>query len=597
MGWLALVLAGAATGQDEERWLVFQQETDLRVLLVTLSKQLDINLDFDPGQVEGTLSIRSTRGLTLDGLWVTFNRRLAERGLACVQLPAEENLSIVPLDQAAGVARLELELPEDTRAGFVKVLRSVREKTSRDMQQALAQLLPKDGSVTASLSGTGHILVAGLRPQVTQALAALDELDALPEEAVIEELTLLHASPTAVAAQLEQLRQSQDKLAPGSSLPGSFYARPTRGAIVVVAPRSALPGWVSLVARLDRPDALVTRHYTPRRFGLTETAGLIEELVTREGTKPAGWKLTVDELTGTLIIDAPEGAQAEVEDLIERLETTDLGARRELRSFPIAHRDVEELVDLLDGLIASGGELPELRGEVVEDAAPPPRSLRAQPEVGQEALTLSADRDTNRLLAFGDPRLLAQLASLIETLDVPHPQVLLEVLVVNLNESDLFDVGVELRAGGVEGDVLGQFASLFGLGAPALDQTSLNAAGGTGGSGVILDPGDFSAVVRALESRTAGRTLTIPRVLVSNHQTATLSAVLQAPYSTTTSATSAVATTSFGGTSDAGTSVTVTPHVLVGSSTGKGDGSSCHDEGSVRSVVTRSWLRSKRDLE
>jgi type II secretory pathway component GspD/PulD (secretin) len=78
-----------------------------------------------------------------------------------------------------------------------------------------------------------------------------------------------------------------------------------------------------------------------------------------------------------------------------------------------------------------------------------------------------------------------------------------------------------------------------------------------------LDPGDFSAVVRALATVNDGRTVTIPKVLVNNNQTANLGSVVQSPYAST-NASDTVATTSFGGTLDAGTQITVTPQIAEG---------------------------------
>ena len=63
----------------------------------------------------------------------------------------------------------------------------------------------------------------------------------------------------------------------------------------------------------------------------------------------------------------------------------------------------------------------------------------------------------------------------------------------------------------------------------------------------MLDPGSFSAAVRALETINKGRSVTMPKVLVNNNQKAVLDSVLQTPYSSTNASTT-VATTSFGGT-------------------------------------------------
>jgi type II secretory pathway component GspD/PulD (secretin) len=80
-----------------------------------------------------------------------------------------------------------------------------------------------------------------------------------------------------------------------------------------------------------------------------------------------------------------------------------------------------------------------------------------------------------------------------------------------------------------------------------------------------LDPGKFSAVLRAVEDVTGGRTMTMPRMLVNNNETATLGSVLESPY-TSTNASTTVATTSFGGSSEAGTTIQIKPQVAAGDS-------------------------------
>jgi type II secretory pathway component GspD/PulD (secretin) len=165
---------------------------------------------------------------------------------------------------------------------------------------------------------------------------------------------------------------------------------------------------------------------------------------------------------------------------------------------------------------------------------------------------------------MGNARVLEQLASLITELDVRHPQVLVEALVVTLTDEEILSLGVEMQKVGIENNVQWRLASLFGLGSPDPSSSlSLPPAAGAGGSGVVLDPGSFSAVVRALETITKGRTVTIPKVLVNNNQKATLNSVLQTPYSSTNASTT-VATTSFGGTMDAGTEINVTPQITEG---------------------------------
>jgi general secretion pathway protein D len=103
-------------------------------------------------------------------------------------------------------------------------------------------------------------------------------------------------------------------------------------------------------------------------------------------------------------------------------------------------------------------------------------------------------------------------------------------------------------------------ASLFGLGSPPPTAGTIPPAAGSGLTGVVLNPGQWSAAIRALQTIEKGRTLSIPKILVHNHQQARLDSVLQQPYASTNASTT-VATTSYGGSLDAGTILTVKPHL------------------------------------
>ncbi|MCP4007660.1 MAG: hypothetical protein GY725_26055 [bacterium] len=540
----------------------------LEDLLRICASELDLPIDFSARALEGSVRIDSGPGVSVEGLWATANRVLASGGLACIQVPGEDTLSIVPLDQAAGLARLENGDVADARAGYIKVLRPIRGDAPSDTVQAIQTFLPKGGTLVASPSGTDHVLIAGLKFQVIEALSVLELLDRIPSATVTEEIELRRASPIALAALLEQVVQKR-KAVDGIGLKGATVAAPGSPRLVIVAPEEEMNEWRELVLRFDRAEATFTKHYVPRRFGLAETVELVSQVVGVEAG--GGPRIVQDMLTGSLIVTAPLHVHEEIQQLLDRLERTDLPPRKGMRSFPIEHRNAEDLVKLLESLIgdgdipqpvlgAVGDEGTDAPGEVATPAAP---SVRAAPGDSPGLLTLTADEGTNRILAFGDLRLLDELEALIRTVDVLAPQVLVEVLVVSLTDSQMLDLGVELRAGGESDGREGRIASLFGLGAPELDATAIPALAGTGGTGVILNPGDFSALVRALETVNKGRTLTVPKVLVSNHEDANLNSVLQTPY-TTTAATTTVATTSFGGSSDAGTSITVTPHIQSG---------------------------------
>ena len=240
--------------------------------------------------------------------------------------------------------------------------------------------------------------------------------------------------------------------------------------------------------------------------------------------------------------------------LLARLEETPPDALRTAQAFPVRFRDVDQVLELLRELLGAG--LPVALDEETEGGTGGPLHDAA----GDVSLT--QDAGSNRILAVGPPRAVEEIGRLILSLDTRQPQVLVEALIVSLTDAQTEQLAVELEKLAVWDEALLRVSSVFGAGLDA-NQAALPAATGTGGQAVLLDPGDFSGVLRALETVSEGRSLNIPKVLVNNHETATLDSVLQTPF-VSVNASNTVATTSLGGTSDAGTQISITPQITEG---------------------------------
>jgi general secretion pathway protein D len=283
--------------------------------------------------------------------------------------------------------------------------------------------------------------------------------------------------------------------------------------------------------------------------------------------------------------------QNSIRSLIERLESSPGARRSQVKSFTIRNRAVSDLVPILQQLMkaelgeelageSGGGDItsPSRPGETraplppitADDAAAwrgadPSRpsdgtsDWRADRERAAPPITFTADDATNTLLAMGEPRLLEQLDSLIKQLDVRQPQVMLEVLLVSLTDSQTLDLGLELEKLDLDGDIQWRLSSLFGL--SSRTAAGSVTAGGAGGTAVVLRPGDFSVVLRALQTLNKGRSLSMPMVLVTNNEQATLDSTLEQPFASTTSPSNSNSTTSFGGSLPAGTQISIKPQI------------------------------------
>ena len=409
---------------------------------------------------------------------------------------------------------------------------------------------------------------------------------------------------------------------------GELITSPGGRGVLIVAPANRVDEWLAVLGQLDQREAIETRRYPAGSLGATEAARLLEQTIAASrAAEPAGavaddrWSAVADESTGTVLITGTPSQHGLAEQTLAGLAAAPPASRRPLKAFVLKHRSVREVIGIIDRLIDVGmldgagadeaaGQAGTNGGGLAYDPAAPDANasgLRAVPSAPTvaatpstaaisvepkdsplldgmtrgtrrsgsgggrdrgrvaDALTLTADEATNTLIAIGEPRVLAQLEKLLPTLDVRQSQVMIEAVLVSLSDAQTLALGVELEKIEMSGDTIIRLASLFGLssagaGANAGGRTVGDAAGFTG---VVLNPGDFSVIVRALETVNQGRSLSVPRVLVNNNQQATFNSTLQQPYAST-NASDTVATTSFGGTFDAGTTITVRPQIAEG---------------------------------
>jgi type II secretory pathway component GspD/PulD (secretin) len=343
------------------------QQVELVRLVDRFAQKLQLEVRFEPGQLTGTVATRPLENLSDAELWSLTHRALESQGLTTIQLPGEEAITIVKLDEAGNRARFEQQDLSKAKAGYVKVLHELGHRSPADVLPTIQQIMSGSGVWAMAVGKTNSILLADLRPKLDQ---------------VFELLRVLDVEPPAIG-------------------------QPIR--VFPIRNRSAL-----------------------------ELADFLNRL--------AG--------TGFL---GPTGPATQVPDPA----AVPLSPATQVTPLPVTPL--------------------------------PATALRA--ELGR--VVLSADATTNCVFAIGDAGLLDKLEGLLKTLDVISSQVMLEVLILNLSDSDATDLGVEIRSIKDSGTIV-SLTSLFGLGAP-------NPAAGlvppiaSGFTSVVLNPGDYSVLLNALQ--------------------------------------------------------------------------------------------------
>ena len=144
------------------------------------------------------------------------------------------------------------------------------------------------------------------------------------------------------------------------------------------------------------------------------------------------------------------------------LEATPADALVTMRSFPVRHRDVDQVLELLRELVGEG----PIVGVPAEEEEPRSTEGGTGGPVAKRTggVTLTKDPSTNRILAVGSPRAVEGIGELIASLDTRQPQVLVEAMIVSLTESESRQLAVQLQELGKWDGALLRASSLFGAG-------------------------------------------------------------------------------------------------------------------------------------
>ncbi|QOV90980.1 secretin N-terminal domain-containing protein [Humisphaera borealis] len=182
---------------------------------------------------------------------------------------------------------------------------------------------------------------------------------------------------------------------------------------------------------------------------------------------------------------------------------------------------------------------------------------------GRDA-SVAADVNTNSIVVIAPPDVQQLYADLISRLDQRRPQVQVEVTIVTLDTTDGATIGVDIaRVGGFDGSKVITFSS---FGVSGLDPITgmLTPVAAKGGTFALLSPNIADVVIRALATNTRSRLVSAPKLLVNDNGRGRLQSVAQEPFAEILDTSANQSRTGFGGQAQAGTSITIEPHISEG---------------------------------
>jgi general secretion pathway protein D len=242
----------------------------------------------------------------------------------------------------------------------------------------------------------------------------------------------------------------------------------------------------------------------------------------------------------------------------------------------IDHVEAEDISDTLSQVLEGmGGALPGSTGPQRPNQRP--RNPNIQRTGGRQddfEPQVVPDPATNSLIISADRKTITALREIIEQLDRPKDQVLIEATIISLTRTDDFSLGVEL-VGIDETGLDSSTASGFGVtnwglstfedtdndGIPDINvPTALSNPGGGLVAGIFRN-GGIPVFLRAIQQLNNAKILSMPSVVTYDNHSATLESLSEQPTSSLTDNASGSQTQGFDGYAEAGVTLTVSPHI------------------------------------
>ncbi len=374
-------------------------------------------------------------------------------------------------------------------------------------------------------------------------------------------VTLQHADPTTVAAAITPFLSNPTAvrvLADQNKLSISDYAENVRRAL-------------DIISHLDQQQARPQVVLIPLKFA--RAADLVNQLDTAFNKSKAAKGpnaglpiFNADARTNAVLVVTRAEDLSAIRTMLDALDVSADQPERPVRIYRLQNTQAEKIMPILDELLKGIQERAAAQQAGAAGAAGVQQSGSTGSEQEGADIQVVGDTDNNALVVIATKDAQQWVSDLITQLDQRRPQVLLEVWLVVLNESGTRELGVELEARGHSGGSTVSAGSFFGL--SDFEATTgariLPVPPDSGATIAILNPGDLTAILHALETHDNGRIISRPRLLANANEEATFKSIHEEPTTTINAITASTSTTTFGSYQEAGTTLTIKPTVLAG---------------------------------
>jgi general secretion pathway protein D len=470
------VLPGIA--QAAETYNIDFSDVEIRKVIETVSEITGRNFLVDD-RVQGRVTVIGPKALTAAEIYQVFLSVLQVKGFALV--PSGKLDKIVP---ATNVSTYGIQMKVGKSEGisgvdaYITQIIPIQYTDAEDLKNLLTPLLPKTDSIT-SYNPTNLLIVTTTESLIARLNRIITMVDVPGAREEVRIIPVYNASAEELAGKVTQVLQSQE---------GTPAAR--------------------------------------RRTARGQQQSPQESVSTG--------KIIADERTNSLIAIGDIQTLDSIEDLVRKLDVSVPQGAGKVHVYYLQNADADELARVLSGIPLEESVSQEEVSPEQKAPKPVARSRKTDSEI-----SIIADSSTNALVITATAEEFEAIKRVIQKLDIPREQVLVEVLIAEVSFTKTMELGVEWRiADDLDGDAAvfsgtsyGEFNELS-VSFPALpDGLAVGAIGETITFGEYEFP-SLGALITALKTDQDVNILSTPTIVTMDNREAEIIVGQTVPFQT-----------------------------------------------------------------
>lgn len=496
------------------------------------------------------------------------------------------------------------------------------------LAEAIRPLLTQPGGNAQPVAGRRALIISDYPSVVqkcTGLIRALDAAGAAETRFVPLNFADAQSVVTTVGTLLAGKEGGQPGATGGSGI--SLIADERGNQVIVSASAGRMQEVLDLIAGLDKDPGLETKVYKLKSVSPERLDKLVSQLA-GEGAEKRNYRSSIDRDSQSLVVSATPAIHTQIAEVVKEIDVPLVAAQSPVRFYKLKNAKAADVLSTISGLLADAGSSATVEDGAVRPgdrpaagessrntpagtsaspanparpAADPPPLYNAPASTSMNATgtspflsgsqnavrrgygpddfraslpgggsfrgrdaSVAADVNTNSIVVIAPPDVQQLYADLINRLDQRRPQVQIECTIVTLDTTNGASIGVDIaRVGGINATQIVTFSS-FGVSGLDPITGALTPIAAKGGTFALLNPNAADIVIRALSNSSKSRLVSAPKILVNDNGRGRLQSVSQEPFAEILDTSSNQSRTGFGGQAQAGTSITVEPHISEG---------------------------------